>query len=622
MISKIKSTIWIDLLIIFAAGTVTMLVRYQGWKSQELANLDMFPYYQGVQDFLSTGRVLEKGELSSYSSDNPPGTFYLILPGILLTPDPRLQDLAGNTILVYGTLIFLYLVAREVAGRVVALPATVVFALSRLGFMGVYPIGHPIFILASLYFLLLWINRRAAWALGAVVAILAYGLYVDLAIIPFLFVIPVLWLIYRPPLGWKSLLVSGLFGLLIWFPYLRYEYTRGFMDMASLLLMRPENSVWKNTSTSPIYCYATEPGENDVPNGVYLPYIGGSEIQKRVVYPLPGWKNQAAYESCRILMNIDRNFDGDFFLLGANRYFDSILWWVFMTGWITFGWVVMRGWRPMQRIIHTVAVRRKWIPLALAAAGALVFYLLATPAILEQFAADKSIDHNISLAVTQFREYMPWIWLAICLGLYLSVYIPDPNPDNVILFIAFSLPWIILLVLAEPGRPERFWYMWPLQVLVMVLFLRWLVERFHRARPAFWILVIALGVALLPIPFDVERISNGLANGYAGSDSDQWKVAEFLSGEAKTEGVDSLRVEYWLVDSNSPINPLHPENHFSDWFDYLLLVRFSVHNLESTTAGSAGTVWEVVDVQMGPPDSLKGASPVATIGHYSIYQIP
>jgi hypothetical protein len=29
-----------------------------------------------------------------------------------------------------------------------------------------------------------------------------------------------------------------------------------------------------------------------------------------------------------------------------------------------------------------------------------------------------------------------------------------------------------------------------------------------------------------------------------------------------------------------------------------------------------------VDFQMGLPDSLKGASPVATIGHYSIYQIP
>ncbi len=294
--SKIKSTIWIDFLIIFAAGTVTMLLRYQGWKSVELANLDMFPYYQGVQDFLSTGSILEKGHLSSYSSYFPPGTFYLMIPGILLTPDPRLQDLAGTTVLVYGTLIFLYLAAREIAGRVVALTATVVFALTRLGFMGVVPLGHPFFILGSLYFLLLWIKHRAAWALGAVVAILAFGLYVDLAIIPFLFVIPVLWLIYRPPLGWKSLLVSGLFGLLVWFPYLRYEYNHGFVDLASLILLRPVDSVWNNASISPVYCYATQPGENDVPNGVYLPYIGGSVIQKRVVYPLPGWKNQVAYE--------------------------------------------------------------------------------------------------------------------------------------------------------------------------------------------------------------------------------------------------------------------------------------------------------------------------------------
>jgi hypothetical protein len=622
MMPRIKSTTWIDLLIILAAGTVMLLLHFQGWKSRELVNLDMLPYYSGAKEFLSTGKIVEKGELSSYFSYNPPGTWFLMIPGMLLTSDPRLQELAGTALIIYGTLIFLYLAAREAAGRVVAVPATIMFALSRLGFIGLWPVGHPFFIVASLYFLLLWIKRRAAWALGACIAILAYGLYVDLAIIPLLFVLPVLWLIYRPPLGWKSLLLSALFGLLVWFPYLRYEYNRGFVDLASLLLLRPVDTVWQKNQATPVYCYAAQPGENDEPNDLYLPYVGGPEIQKRVIYSESGWKNQAAFESCRVLLNIDRNFDTDLFLLGANRYFDSILWWIFMTGWMTLGWITVRAWRPIQRIIQAVAGRRKWIPLALAAVGALAFYLLATPSLLANFAADKSVPHNISLAIVQFGEYMPWIWLAICVGLFISVFVPNRNPDNAILLIAFSLPWVLLVVLGEPGKPERFWFMWPLQVLIMILFLCWLVARLPRAKLIYVFLTVALGVALLPFPFYAQQVSDGWIHGYAGIDNDQWKVAEFLAGEAKTERVDSMRVEYWLADSNLPVNPLYTGDHISDWFDYLLLYPFGVHNVGRIASGSAGTVWEVVDVQVSLPASLKGASPVATIGHYSIYQIP
>jgi hypothetical protein len=618
---KINPTIWIDLLIVLAAGTITLLLHFQGWKSRELVNLDMLPYYSGARNFLSTGKIVEKGELSSYNSYNPPGTWYLMIPGMLLTPDPRLQEIAGTALMLYATLIFFYLAAREAAGRAVALGAAVVFGLSRLGFIGLWPVGHPLFIVAPLYFLLLWIKRRAAWAFGAVVAILAYGLYVDLAIIPFLFVLPVLWLIYRPPLRWKSLLAAAVFGLLVWFPYLKYESGRGFTDLASLLLLRPIDTVWEKNPAPPVYCYAARPGENDEPNDLYLPYVGGPEIQKRVVYPEAGWKNEVAYDSCRVLLNVDRNFDTDLFLLGPSQIFNSALWWIFMAGWMTLGWVAVRAWQPARRVIDAIAERRKWIPLVLGAAGAVAVYLMVSPPILAHFAADQSVSRNISLAVVQFREFAPWIWLAVCLGLFLSVYVPDRNPDNAILFIAFSLPWVLLVILGEPGKPERFWYMWPVQVLGMVLFLRWLTGRLPRAGLIYALLVAILGVALFPFPFASERISAGWAHGYAGQDNDQWRVAEYLAAEAKSAGSDSLQVEYWLADTPSTMGTSGGER-LSDWFDYLLLSPFGVHNLEGTPAATAGNTWEVVDLPMGVPDSLKGLAPSATFGHYAIYRIP
>ncbi len=617
-----KNTIWIDLFLIMAVGTFTLLMHFQGWRSGELLNLDMLPYFYGTRDFLATGKIPRQGEISSYGSFNPPGTFFLMAPGMLLTSDPRLQDLAGTALLVYGTLIFLYLAARELAGRAVALTTAIVYGASRLGFIGLWPVGHPIFILAPLYFLILWVKRRVSWALGAALAILAFGLYVDLAILPFLFVLPVLWLVFRPPVGWKSLLFSALFGLLVWFPYLQFESGRGFVDLASILLLRPVGSVWEKSSADPVYCYSAMPGENDEPNDIYLPYVGGSEIEQRVIYPIAGWKNQAAYRICRILLNIDRNFDTDLFSLGTNRILNTLLWWIFMIGWMGLGWVLFRSWRPARRIVD-IACRKPWIPLVLAAAGALVFYLALNPDLVANFAADKSLDRNMSLAVEQMRGFAPWFWLAVCLGWLLSAFVPERQPDHAILFLVFTLPWLVLVIMAEPGRPERFWFMWPFQVWIAVLGLRWAAERFRRPDLAHAILTMALGAAILPVPLCVERISNTLTNGYSGTDNDQWKVVEFLAERAGTGTERTLWVEYWMYDSNSPGDPQCLGCRIEDWFDYLLETRFGVRNLGSASAEPpAGGSWIVVDRNVGVPDYLQGKEPETVIGHYLIFRIP
>jgi hypothetical protein len=163
--------------------------------------------------------------------------------------------------------------------------------------------------------------------------------------------------------------------------------------------------------------------------------------------------------------------------------------------------------------------------------------------------------------------------------------------------------------------------MWPLQIFVMVLFLRWLADKLPRANLIFALLTAALGVALLPLPFASQRISDALAHGYDGLDNDQWRTAEFLAGEVKVAGGNSLRVEYWLADSQSTAGTSRGDR-LRDWFDYVLLHPFDVTNLEGTAAGSGGPAWEVVDTQVGVPDALKALTPVATFGHYAVYRVP
>ncbi|MBN2084362.1 MAG: hypothetical protein JW748_03995 [Anaerolineales bacterium] len=613
--------IWVDMLLILAVGTLILLLQYEGWRSWELINLDMLPYYSGARDFLAGGPILEKGELSSYNAYNPPGTVYWMIPGMLLTSDARLQTLAGTTLLFFGAVFFLYLAVREVSPRAVAIATALVFVVSHHGLIGLWPVGHPFYITAALYFLLVWIKRRSAGALGAALAVLVFGLYVDLAILPFLFVLPVLWFFFRPPVRWKPLLLAGVFGLFVWFPYLRYESGRGFSDLASLLLLRPVGVVGEKTSSTDIYCYTAMPGENDEFNDVYLPFIGGPEIEQRVVYPLPGWKNAGAYRICRTLLNIDRNFDTDLFALGANWMWNAVMWWIFAIGWSALGWAVLALWRPIRKLVD-FGRSHSWVPPALAGAGAIVFYLVLNPDLVSMFAADKALDRNMTLAVEQMRAFVPWIWSAAFLGWFLSVRTTDSKEDHAVLFAAFSLPWLILVILAEPGKPERFWFMWPLQVWIMVIALRWAAQKFRRANWIHAILAVSLGAALLPIPLYSQRISEAGASGYSGSDSDQWRVVEYLAGKAAPGEKRSLHVEYWLADSGSARDAEHPGCRIEDWFNYLLESGFNVHNLASANGGLApGGAWEVVDRNLPLPAALEGLTPEAVIGHYAVFKI-
>lgn len=183
----------LDLRVILLVVLAATILKYQGRSSTLLNNSDVLPYYVGATHFLQTGQVQERGDKSTYSSYQPPGTFYLVLAGVQLIKDQRLQELPGIFVQNLASLAFLYLIAKSLRNRGIAVASVVAVGLSQLGYLGVWPIGHPGYVLGALYFLLLWARARRAWALPVALGILAFGLSVNLAITPAVFVIPVLW---------------------------------------------------------------------------------------------------------------------------------------------------------------------------------------------------------------------------------------------------------------------------------------------------------------------------------------------------------------------------------------------------------------------------------------------
>ena len=91
-----------------------------------------------------------------------------------------------------------------------ALLSVALYGFSELGlyFAGsLWPLGHPFFYVWTIYFAISWAaTRHGSYLIGAIV-VCAAGMYVHMAIMPAVLVIPVVWILYRPPLQlWPTLI--------------------------------------------------------------------------------------------------------------------------------------------------------------------------------------------------------------------------------------------------------------------------------------------------------------------------------------------------------------------------------------------------------------------------------
>src|SRR5919108_5013515 len=220
--------------------SISMLLTTQGWKSRVPA-FDLLTYIYGAHEFIESGTLPQHGDTGSYGSYKPPGTAWLMMPSTALLSDPRLAQYVGTAFLHFATLLGIFLLAWRCFGAWPAYLAVLLYGLSAPGINlagSLWPNGRPDF---YIWFVLLtshWAIRQDARYLAAALAVWGLGMHVGMAIAPAPFILPFIWLYYRPPVRLAPLLIAGLIVLTAWSPYLRLEATRGFADMRSQLLLQ------------------------------------------------------------------------------------------------------------------------------------------------------------------------------------------------------------------------------------------------------------------------------------------------------------------------------------------------------------------------------------------------
>jgi hypothetical protein len=538
----------VAVLIIAIAG---ILLALQGWKSR-LPTFDLLPHIHDAQAFIASGRIPQSGTVTSLGSYTPPGTTWLIIPGRYLFDDPRLVESIGGALLYVGTLIGIFFVARVYFGVGSALVAVSLWGLSELGLFFAYtlwPRGHPFFYIWMVYWIVQWVETKHAGYLAAAVMTWALGMYVFLEIAPAILILPVVWFLYRPPIRLRPLVLAGILIGLVWYPYLRFEMDRGFVDIASQLLrqkIRPVNfkDAWCDPTLAPASWEALGPGVDQVVASA------GSAV----------WMHAWGEKAYRILdLLLHGNFDSSPFLKNSYNFkfpgANIVLLLLVLAG------LLLLSARSFRRGGGELfEVQGKWrLALKYLAVGAIVAGIAGNEFIIARyFSLDGALEPATKSLVRGVQGLLVLIGIAlltmrhaIVAGLHrlsLAFRLEGENEERnpTLIAVCLLVPWLTLLLMTEPGRIDRFWWLWPIQIIVLTSIITNLVPQLRLRRPWVWLAVVIPVTLIVGNNFVLSQVTAWTRDGWQGMDADQIRAIDYIAGELRRENKGKAAIGYDL----------------------------------------------------------------------------
>ena len=520
--------------IVLLVTIIGMLLTLQGWKSRSPA-FDMLTYFNSAEHLLKTGTPARYGDVSSYGSFSPPGTTWLMTPGMLLFHDPRLYENFGSTLLHLGTLLGVFLLARRSFGMTCAYLSVILYGLSGLGlsFAGsLWPIGHPFFYVWLAYFAVRWVTCRDAKYLAAAMATWTVGMYVDMAITPAVLILPALWLIYRPPLFSKLHLIAAAVTLALWYPYLQFEMERGLADLKSLFLRH--NIVPANYKEA--WCD---------PN-LTLEYLTSSSM------PSPSGSNTLQEAQSKELTVLDR-------LLRRGR---RVV--------VNFNEVAPS---PGVSLLLTVLALSSLGVLSVTALVSRVCRFVTRQRMIPGSMTAKS---SLSHAVIALQEIGNKI-------------------ETELFVLSLVVPWLTLLIVAELGNQGRFSWLWPLQAIALSAFITNIMARLRMPSSLLWLSYLVLTGALVIPPFHSHeyatvaqpRVKQWLRNGWAGSDAQEVQVVDYVANRLRSDGIQRTAIGYqiFIYEFMAKYNIIDSQYKVGADFDLLFKFRHGIANTDRCAEG-------------------------------------
>jgi len=585
--------------LVFLIAVIGILLTAQGWRSHSPAH-DLVPHIINAHELLTAGRIPVHGDTGSYGSYKPPGTAWLMLPSAVFFSDLRLVEYVGAGFLHLSTLAGIFLLAYEYFGFWCACLAVSIYGLSSTGIMlaaSLWPNGRPEFFIWTVYFASRWVIRKDAKSLAIAAAIWGIGMNVDMAILPAIFIPVVLWFVYRPPIDFKLLIIATGLVLFVWFPYLRFEFGRGFADLRSQVFLQnifPANyrQVWCDpnaplrdlASTFDPTLASSQPQPYQLPNLVRAAVMLTNQITAKLLY---NFQDAAPFPVICIAFLVIvlgsiilLNVTGD--RLETNRILPSGPFWK------------DRRTRLGLAMILIGVANEFLIGRVLGVGGGLPFSSIGVLRTIEKLLVfgGASIVAGRSLVMIVDRVLS---WARI------QIQNKQHADDRGALVLCLAIPWLILLLVAEPGKPERFWWLWPLEALFIAAFIAWILPRLGMSRRLIWLISSGTTIIILWNPYVLDHVRAWRETGWSGIDAPAVQVVNYVTGDLDAEGKKQAAIGYHLFIYRfmAAYKITNPEYKVGMDFDLLFRYPHGITNTDQCAEGlSALDEYRIVQTKL------------------------
>jgi len=198
------------------------------------------------------------------------------------------------------------------------------------------------------------------------------------------------------------------------------------------------------------------------------------------------------------------------------------------------------------------------------------------------------------VALLILREHIPSL-LNKCLQRMTSV--PEPGTQSaglrgsaVPLALGFLCPWLVLfLTVEDSGHRFRFWWLWPVQAVIMAAAVIHLLKLFRASRAFVWLFAAALVLLLTGNPFVVSKVHSWHQEGWAGTDPEELAVVDFVTGRLNERRQAAIGYQIFIWGYQAQQNAADPRYKVGAHFDLLFKYRHGVQNTNQCGEGVSPT---------------------------------
>jgi hypothetical protein len=231
---------WETYLILLVAGSL----RFYKINTTEF-DQDQAMLFRLAHDAVAHGLLPVTSNAASIGISNPPGVIYLFMPVALLTANPMWGAVLVGLFTTIAALLT-YLFTRHYYGRMAGTIAALLYAtaaepLNYARFIW-QPNLMPPFVVLFIFTLFIGVvERRKGWLLPALVLFgILYQMHPTTVLLAFPFILALL--LSPGTLRWRDLFIAIVILLVLFFPYLLWEYVTKFADLRTLFTLSKQHA--------------------------------------------------------------------------------------------------------------------------------------------------------------------------------------------------------------------------------------------------------------------------------------------------------------------------------------------------------------------------------------------